>query len=67
VKRKRGDGAGDCGTLCRALRLDVAGLIRARTTRSLHRLHTAAKLWRGRPLTTAVHFDSVGSVKQSRA
>ena len=51
MKCKRGDGAGDFGMLCRALRLDVAGLIRARATRGLHRLHAAARLWRGRPQT----------------
>ena len=62
MKCTRGDGAGDFGALYRALRLDVAGLIREMVTRGLHRLHAAAKLWRGRPLTMAVHFDSVARV-----
>jgi len=51
VKCTRGDGAGDFGALYRALRLDVAGLIREMVTCGLHRLHAAARLWRGRPQT----------------
>ena len=59
MKCTRGDGAGDFGALYRALRLDVAGLIREMVTRGLHRLHAAARLWRGRPQTNGEFSSSV--------
>ena len=59
MKCTRGDGAGDFGALYRALRLDVAGPIREMVTRGLHRLHAAARLWRGRPQTNGEFSSSV--------